>query len=98
MEGGTTFHFITDGVEVALQKAKESAKGKDVRLGGGTNTIRQYLQKQLIDEMHLAISPNVFGKGENLFTGIDLPSLGYKTKEYKMSDKAMHIIIGKDNT
>ena len=96
MEGGTTFHFITDGIEVALQKAKESAKGKDVRVGGGVETIRQYLQKQLIDEMHLAVSPNVLGNGENLFSGIDLPSLGYKTKEYKMSDKAMHLIITKD--
>ncbi|MBL0262495.1 MAG: dihydrofolate reductase [Leptospiraceae bacterium] len=96
MEGGTTFHFITEGIEVALQKAKIAANGKDVRIGGGVNTIRQYLQKKLIDEMHLAVSPVLLGKGENLFYGIDLADLGYQIKEHKPSEAAMHIIITKN--
>jgi len=96
MEGGTTFHFVTEGIEVALQKAKEAANGKDVRLGGGANTVRQYLEKKLIDEIHLAVSPVLLGKGENLFSGLDLVSLGYQIKECKPSEKTMHIIITKD--
>ena len=95
MEGGTTFHFVTKGIEVALQKAKEAANGKDVRIGGGVSTIRQYLEKKLIDEMHFAVSPVLLGKGENLFSGLDLVDLGYQIKECKPSEAAMHIIITK---
>ncbi|TIP76423.1 MAG: dihydrofolate reductase, partial [Mesorhizobium sp.] len=76
MEGGTTFHFVTDGIHSALEKAKTAADGKDVRLGGGVATIRQYLREKLIDDMHLALSPMLLGSGENLFAGIDMVKLG----------------------
>ena len=72
MEGGTTFHFVTDGVDAALKQAKDAAGGKDVRIGGGVSVIRQYLLAGQIDEMHLAVSPVLLGDGENLFSGIDL--------------------------
>jgi len=95
MEGGTTFHFVTDGIISALEKAFDSANGKDVRLGGGVNTIRQYLNAQLIDELHLAVSPVILGSGENLFFNMDLTSLGYKCVKHISTDKAMHLIIKK---
>jgi dihydrofolate reductase len=95
MEGGTTFYFVTDGIHSALKQAIESAKGKDIRLGGGVETVRQYLKEKLIDEMHFAISPIVLGKGENIFSGIDLPSLGYEVTEHKSTDAATHIVITK---
>lgn len=95
MEGGTTFHFITEGINVALKKAFDAANGKDVRLGGGVSTIRQYLIAQLIDELHLAISPVLLGKGENLFSNLDLTSLGYKKVKHVLTDNAMHVIIEK---
>src|SRR6201998_296539 len=69
MKGGTTFHFVTDGIHAALKRAKDAAQGKDIRLGGGVATVRQYLTVGLIDELHLAIAPAVLGKGENLFVG-----------------------------
>lgn len=95
MEGGTTFYFVTDGIHSALKQAKAAANGKDIRLGGGVEMVRQYLKERLIDEMHLAVSPIVLGKGENLFSGIDLPSLGYEVTEHKASDAATHIVITK---
>lgn len=95
MEGGTTFYFITEGIEAALEKAKAAAKGKDVRIGGGTQTIRQYLQKGLIDEMHLAHSPVYLGQGENLLAGLDLPKMGFKITEQKQGEAALHIILKK---
>lgn len=95
MEGGTTFYFITDGIYAALERAFESAKGKDVRLGGGVNVIRQYLKEKLIDELHLVSSPVFLGSGENLFTDIDLISLGYKCTEHVPSEKATHLVIKK---
>ncbi len=95
MEGGTTFHFITDGINAALEKALDSANGKDVRLGGGVNTIRQYLKAQLVDELHLVVSPVILGSGENLFLNLDLTSLGYKCIKNISSDKAMHLVIEK---
>ncbi len=95
MEGGTIFHFITDGINAALEKAFDSANGKDVRLGGGVGTIRQYLTAQLIDELHLAISPVLLGNGENLFSNLDLISLGYKNIKYVFTDNAMHVTIKK---
>lgn len=95
MEGGTTFYFVTDGIHSALKQAKAAANGKDVRLGGGVETVRQYIKEKLIDEMHFAVSPIVLGKGENLFLGIDLPSLGYKVIEHKATDAATHIVITK---
>ncbi len=77
MKGGTTFHFVTDGIHSALQRAKDAAKDKDVRIGGGVATIQQYLRAKLIDELHLAFRPILMGSGENLFAGIDLAALGY---------------------
>jgi len=95
MKGGTTFHFVSDGITSALAKAKEAAQGKDVRIGGGTATIRQYLQAGLIDQMHLAYSPVYLGKGENLLSGIDLSSLGFKLVERVYGENAMHVILRK---
>lgn len=96
MEGGTVFHFVTEGIHKALELAKKAAGEKDIRLGGGVSTIRQYLQEKLIDELHLAVSPILLGKGESLLSGIDLSSLGYKIIKHKTSSLAMHIIIDKD--
>jgi len=95
MAGGTTFHFVTDGINAALERAFNSANGKDVRLGGGVNTIRQYLKAQLVDELHLVVSPIILGNGENLFLNLDLKSLGYKCIKHISSDKAMHLVIKK---
>lgn len=95
MEGGTTFHFVTDGIGSALARATEAANGKDVRIGGGVATIRQFLQAALIDELHIAISPVLLGSGEHLFQGIDLPALGYRCKEHVATAKATHIVLGK---
>jgi dihydrofolate reductase len=96
MEGGTTFHFVTEGIHVALERAFDSAKGKDVRIGGGANVIRQYLNARLIDEMHLAVSPMLLGSGESLFSNTDLLSLGYKCTEHVSTDGATHLIIRKE--
>lgn len=95
MVGDNVFHFVTEGIEVALEKAKAAAKGKDVRIGGGVQTIRQYLQKGLIDELHLAHSPVYLGRGENLLQGIDLPGLGFKVVEQKQGEAAHHVILRK---
>ena len=95
MEGGTTFHFVTDGIHSALERAMDAANGRDVRLGGGTATIRQYLRAKLIDEMHLAIAPVLLGSGENLFAGIDLPSLGYRIVEHIPTQNATHVVLRK---
>ena len=95
MEGGTNFHFVTEGIHAALERAREAADGLDVRLGGGTATIRQYLQAGLIDELHLAISPTILGSGEHLFAGMDLIELGYKVREHVTTPAAMHVVITK---
>jgi dihydrofolate reductase len=93
MEGGTVFHFVTEGIEAALGQARAVARGKDVRIGGGVATIRQYLKAGLIDEMHLAISPTLLGQGEPLFDGIDLTGLGYSVKEQVSTEAAMHLVV-----
>jgi dihydrofolate reductase len=93
MEGGTTFHFVTDGIHAALSRAKEAANGKDIRLGGGVATVRQYLTAGLIDEIHLVVSPALLGKGEHLLAGIDTVSLGYKCTEHAASERAMHVVL-----
>ena len=93
MEGGTTFHFVTDGIAVALAQAREAAEGKDVRIGGGVNVIQQYLRQRLIDEMHVAIAPILLGSGERLFEGIDLPTLGYACTKHEASPRATHVVI-----
>ena len=96
MEGGTVFHFVTEGIEVALERAKKSADGMDVLVGGGVNTVRQYLSSKLIDEMHIAISPIILGSGERLFEDVDLIELGYKCIKSTLTEKAMHVILTKD--
>ena len=95
MQGGTTFYFVTDGIEAALERARKAAGGKDVRLGGGVSTIRQYLQAGLVDEMHLAIAPVLLGAGEALLTGIDLPALGFKCTEHVPTALATHVVLSK---
>jgi len=95
MDGGTTFHFVTDGIQAALNRAKEAAGGLDVRIGGGTATVRQYLQAGLIDQLHIAISPVILGSGESLFAGIDLLKLGYKCTEHVTTPAAMHVVLEK---
>ncbi len=95
MEGGTTFHFVTDGIHVAWERAREAAKGKDVRIGGGAATIRQYLQARLIDELHIAISPVLLGGGERLFDGVDLVALGYTCTQHVASQRATHIVLAR---
>jgi dihydrofolate reductase len=93
MEGGTVFHFVADGINAALALATEAANGKDIRLGGGVATIRQYLRAALIDEMHLAISPVLLGSGEHLLTGIDAPKLGYEVTEHVASASVTHVVL-----
>lgn len=93
MEGGTTFHFVTDGIHAALERAHEAAGGKDVKIGGGVSTVRQYLQAGLIDELHYAVSPVVLGRGEAMFHGIDLPALGFTVAEKAMTEHAMHVVL-----
>ena len=95
MEGGTIFHFVTGGVEAALARAKEAAGTRDIRVGGGAGTIRQYLNARLIDEMHIVVSPVLLGGGEPLLAGIDLPALGYEVTEHVPSEKATHIVFAK---
>jgi dihydrofolate reductase len=93
MDGGTVFHFVTDGIHAALKRASEAANGKDVRLGGGVATIQQYLRAGLIDEMHLAISPVLLGSGEHLFQGLDLRELRYECTEHVPAAKATHVVL-----
>ncbi len=93
MQGGTTFHFVTDGIESALAQAKAAAGDLDVKIGGGASTVRQYLLAGAIDEMHLAVSPIVLGRGEPLFEGIDLPGLGYRVTETVPTELATHIVL-----
>jgi len=96
MEGGTTFHFVTDGIAAALARAKQAANGGDVRIGGGVATIRQYLQAGLIDEMHFVVSPVLLGRGEALFAGLDLPKLGYRPGDHVQTAAATHVVLVKD--
>jgi dihydrofolate reductase len=96
MQGGTQFIFVTGGIEDALEQAKEVAGHKDVRLGGGVATVRQYLQARLVDELHLAVSPVLLGRGEHLLSGLDLPALGYECAEYSPGERAAaHVVIRK---
>jgi dihydrofolate reductase len=93
MEGGTTFHFVTGGIHEALDRARAAAGAKDVRIGGGASTIRQYLREGLIDELHIAISPVLLGRGESLFQGLDLRTLGYECVQSVATDKATHVVL-----
>ena len=95
MLGGTTFYFITDGIESALQKAREAAGEKDIKIGGGVETVRQYIQAGHVDEIHLAMAPIALGQGEALFQNLDLRALGYRTVEHVATDRATHIVLAK---
>lgn len=96
MDGGTIFHFVTGGSHAALERARDASAGKDVRVGGGVATVRQYLEADLIDEMHLAVAPVLLGGGESLFVGIDLPALGFRVAERVSTDKATHVVLRKE--
>ncbi|HLV88424.1 MAG TPA: dihydrofolate reductase family protein [Candidatus Sulfotelmatobacter sp.] len=95
MKGGTTFYFVTDGPESALHQAKQAAQGKDVRIGGGVATIRQYLLAGAIEEVHLAMSPVFLGQGEHLFAGINLHALGFTTVQTNAGENATHFVMQK---
>lgn len=96
MDGGTTFHFITEGIHAALERAKAAAAGKDVRIGGGVHTIRRFLRERLIDELHIAISPVLLGAGENLFGDLNMAALGYRCVEHVPTENATHVILRKE--
>ena len=95
MEGGTTFHFVHEGIDVALQRARDAAGALDIKIGGGVDTVRQYIRAGHVDEIHLAVAPIVLGQGEALFQGIDLRALGYRTTEHVPSARATHIVLTK---
>lgn len=95
MKGGTTFHFVTDGIESALRQAQDAAQGKDVRIGGGVATIRQYLTAGKIDTMHLALSPVLMGEGESLYAGLNVSALGFKASSVVQGERATHITLAK---
>jgi len=95
MAGGTTFIFVTEGIGAALEQAKRAAGDRDVKIGGGVDTVRQYLRAGAIDEMHVAISPVVLGQGEAMFAGIDLPALGFRVTEHEATEFATHIVLSR---
>jgi dihydrofolate reductase len=96
MEGGTVFHFVTDGIHAALDRARDAAGSRDVRIGGGVATIRQYLSAKLLDGLHLPVTPIFLGSGEHLFSGLDLPALGYRCTETVASPRAVHYTITRE--
>ncbi len=95
MAGGTEFYFVSEGIHVAMERAKAAAGDRDIRIGGGVATIRQYLRARLIDELHLAVRPVLLGAGENLFEGIDMRTLGYECKKSIAGERATHVFIHK---
>ena len=95
MKGGTTFHFVTDGIQSALEQARKAAGSKDVRIGGGVSTVRQYLKAGLIDELHLALRPMLMGSGEHLWQGLDLHALGYECHRSGAGERATHLFLRK---
>lgn len=95
MEGGTTFHFVTEGIEAALERARAAAGDRNVKIGGGVSTVRQYLQAGLVDELHFAVSPVLLGRGEAMFAGIDLPALGFRVAGHVATDAATHLTLAK---
>jgi len=97
MQGGTTFHFVTDGIHAALRRAREASQEKDIRLGGGVATIREFLRDGLVDELHLAYAPVLLGSGECLLAGMDLSALGYHVISHVTTVSVMHVLIAKKN-
>ena len=95
MAGGTTFYFVTNGIKSALEQAKAEAGERDIKIGGGVATVREYLRAGLIDEMHFVIAPVALGRGEAMFAGIDLPALGFKVTERAVTDLATHLVLSK---
>jgi dihydrofolate reductase len=95
MEGGTTFHFVTDRFHAALERARDAAGDLDIKIGGGVSTVRQYLRAGLIDELHFAFSPVLLGRGEAVFEGLDLPELGYRLIETAPTELATHVVISR---
>jgi dihydrofolate reductase len=95
MDGGTTFYFVTEGIDAALAQAREAAGAKDVRVGGGVSVVQQYVRRRLIDEMHIAISPVLLGRGERLFDGLDLPALGYTCTRRDCTPLATHVVLSR---
>jgi dihydrofolate reductase len=95
MEGGTTFIFVTEGIEAALDQARAAAGDLDVKIGGGVSTVRQYLRAGLVDELHFAVSPVVLGQGEAMFEGLDLAALGFRVTEHRPSDHATHVVLAR---
>lgn len=95
MQGGTTYHFVTEGIHAALERARSAADGKDIRIGGGVNVIQQYLRERLVDEMHLAVALVILGSGENLWQGINLLGAGYKLSERVTTPDATHLVFTK---
>ncbi|HEV8199725.1 MAG TPA: dihydrofolate reductase family protein [Candidatus Polarisedimenticolia bacterium] len=93
MKGGTVFHFVTDGIRAALDRAQAAAGSKDIRIGGGASTVRQFLQARLVDELHLAVRPVLLGQGEALFAGLDLPTLGYEVTGHEAGERATHVTL-----
>jgi dihydrofolate reductase len=95
MEGGTTFYFVTGGILAALERAREVADGRDIKIGGGVSVVRQYLQAGLIDEAHFAFSPVLLGQGEAMFEGLDLPAIGYSVIESSATELAAHVVLSR---
>jgi dihydrofolate reductase len=95
MKGGTTFYFVTEGIEEAAKRAAAAAGGKDVRIGGGVSTVQQYLKAGVIDEMHLVVSPGLLGAGEKFFGNLDLVKMGFRVREHVMSERVMHVVMEK---
>ena len=95
MEGGTTFHFVTDGIGAALEQARAAAGDRDVKIGGGVSTVRQYLEAGLVDELHFAISPVVLGRGEAMFAGLDLHAMGFRVVEHAATELATHVVLAR---
>lgn len=95
MRGGTTFHFVTEGIEVALAQARAAAGNADIKIGGGVETVRQFVLAGHVDEIHLAVAPVVLGQGEALFAGIDLRALGYRTVEHVPTERATHVVLAR---
>jgi len=93
MEGGTTFYFVTSGIEEALRLARQAAGDKDVKIGGGVSTVRQYLQAGHVDSIHLAVAPVLLGQGEALLTGLDLPAMGFSVTDHESTEHATHVIL-----